>query len=497
MIIRILPKGTWHLLKEIVSTFEMRGSNLPFRFDKRVSFSIIGETVDVAAQYSGKMHVNPNKSISDNLFLKRGVWDGSKSILEVLIYDLNIDRIITLNYDLEAELEYCHRSSPQENGTSVFQALGAIERDPATGILIKRLPGARSMASDVFNRERTDRLIEFAVGSADHEYHVLHLHGRADAFDTMVVSYRDYDRLYRRSGLSKAPFEHALKLLFVGNPILFVGIGMNEAEVNRTLQDYVGNHPYRRIMPTFLLWNSFHVGQKAANEADLPRTSVTETQEIDQEACDIFRIDMLHRLGILTIFSHELAEAIVSPAASHLGGAETLKCSELRDSIENLAKNLQEIRSVRLAKIESWRSMRSRVQHKGLIGAWEVSAELAGDKIRPEIELGSLVGRLSVAVGRSGVGKGALARAVANAWLEQNNDGTLLLLNADYCFDTDSLLNLVGDFLKHRKREKIRREYLPERDIQGAWGVQYRGARSDRFYRYRAIVRHQRRAVER
>ena len=70
-------------LKEIVQTFRRRGDDLDFRFDKRVSFSIIGETVDVAAQYSGKAHVNPNKNISKNLFLKRKPWTSGRNILDI------------------------------------------------------------------------------------------------------------------------------------------------------------------------------------------------------------------------------------------------------------------------------------------------------------------------------------------------------------------------------------------------------------------------------
>ncbi|WP_339500851.1 SIR2 family protein, partial [Pseudomonas canadensis] len=171
------------------------------------------------------------------------------------------------------------------------------------------------LVSDVFLRERTDRLIEFAVGSAEHEYHVMHLHGRADRHETMVVSYRDYDRLYRRSGTSKVPFEHALGLLYSGNPVLFVGIGMSESEINQSLQDVVGDHPYRRVMPTFLLWNADMTLSEEARKADKA----------------IKRIDMLHRLGVLTLFDDDLARH----AGVDLLEGETTE--RLARSIENLA----------------------------------------------------------------------------------------------------------------------------------------------------------------
>lgn len=434
-------------LREIVEMFKDAGR----RPDDRVSFSVIGETVDLAASYSwaGASHVNPNEVIAKDLFLKRhDDWrPEGRTILEALLRDLNVDRTITLNYDLEVELEYSHRENPVvgEKGDklSAIKVLGDHHHDEVTGMIVKRLPGARSMVSDVFNRERTDRLFEFAIGSADHEYHVLHLHGRADAFDSMVVSYRDYDRLYRRSGLSKAPFEHALKLLFAGNPILFVGIGMNEQEVNQALQDFVGDNPYRRITPTFLLWNSFE-------EKEFKNGSPV----IDQKACDVFRIDMLHRLGVLTIFSHELA-----PNQRELTdrrpdeNADVVRLKRLRRSIANLADRLAEKRAERQRSIKAWRSMSKRVKlrgNRGLIGTWQLADDDC-DALLPTLAGREFLDKLTLVAARSGLGKGRQARAVANSWRKEHPSGTVLLLNADFCFDTDSLLNLVGDFLKERK----------------------------------------------
>ncbi|WP_179505802.1 MULTISPECIES: SIR2 family protein [unclassified Sphingomonas] len=440
-------------LRQVVEKFEEFGNEArpPFRLDKRVSFSIIGETVDVAAHYSRMDHVNPNKEISDKEFLVRKTWKTDKTVLETLLHDLNIDRTITLNYDLEAELEYSHRAPPRDgDGLNALGALGNLDHDPASGSIIKRLPGARSLVSDIFNRERTDRLIEFAVGSADHEYHVLHLHGRADAFDSMVVSYRDYDRLYRRGGLSKAPFEHALQLLFAGNPILFVGIGMTEADVNRTLHDYVGNHPYRRVTPTFLLWNSY--GRRDEGGNPVPG--------IDQDACDVFRLDMLHRLGVLTIFSHELEGADEGEILAPKGNNEERRMfnvNRLRNAIALLARDLQARRDRRMARVTHWRSMASRVrQAKGLITAWEVESH-AATGCSAQFKLDELTGKLSLAIGPAGVGKGGEARGLADAWLRAHPTGTVLLLNADFCFDTDGLLNLVGDFIKARREAEGRR----------------------------------------
>ncbi|OQW77398.1 MAG: hypothetical protein BVN33_04090 [Proteobacteria bacterium ST_bin13] len=422
--------------------------------DKRVGFSIIGETLDLANHYTELNLINPNKNISKELFLKIPEKIPERNnIVESLIRCLGIDRAITLNYDFELELEYAHRRRSAPEGKSfdrnALAVLGRSNIDPTTLQIVKRLPGARSLISDIFNRERTDTLIEFAVGSADHEFHVLHLHGRADAFDSMVVSYRDYDRLYRRSGLSKAPFEHALRLLYAGNPILFVGLGMNENEVNTTLQDFVGDHPYRRITPTFLLWNS----------------PLNDKHEPDQDACDIKRIDMLHRLGILTIFDHEIGTKLTElPPIATKAEPHERKLLRVRRSIENLAAELAKSEHQRLKAITQWRSLEKRARSRAqLITTWDV--QIAHPSAPSQMLQTHKIGDgLTVVDGRSGTGKGLEAKRVAEDWLKEATPAgkrTVLLINAEFSFDTDTLLNLMAGFLRARypkeHRDKLTR----------------------------------------
>ena len=452
-------------LADIVTMFK----NAKGKRDDRVSFSVIGETVDLAASYaSSGAYINPNEAIAKELFLNRHKnWaPPGRTILEMLLHDLNIDRTITLNYDLEAELEYCHRDELSERNdepADALTALGDCHRDDSTDMIVKRLPGARSMVSDVFNRERTDRLFEFAIGSADHEYHVLHLHGRADAFDSMVVSYRDYDRLYRRSGLSKAPFEHALKLVFAGNPILFVGVGMKEEEVNKALQEFVGNHPYRRITPTFLLWNSFEREERKGDGQPV----------IDVDACNVFRIDMLHRLGILTLFSHELVSSLEPGGTAELAersngeNKDTVQILRLRQSIANLATRIAGSKQLRERKITAWRSMQGRVSTSdsgGLIGTWQLDDPVL-ESVSPLLAGRTLLTRLTLVTARAGSGKGDQVQSLAQAWMKDHPGGTVLILNADFCFDTDSLLNLVAELLKRRQTNPELPKRLSRRQI--------------------------------
>lgn len=148
-----------------------------------------------------------------------------------------------------------------------------------------------TVESDILNRERVDRLIEFAAGSANVDRHILHLHGRADRPEKLILDIRDYDQLYRRDDLFKNQFEHGLRVLFAGNPVLFVGVGMSEAEINATLQDFVSDNPYRRTAPTFLLWNTTGFSTNPAARAEEKR---------------LRRLDYLQRLGVLVLFDDDL-----------------------------------------------------------------------------------------------------------------------------------------------------------------------------------------------
>ncbi|MFA6117795.1 MAG: SIR2 family protein [Sphingomonas sp.] len=220
-----------------------------------------------------------------------------------LIASLGIKRIATFNYDLELERAFMLRQderdtlgvneklrlgrlaaiAPQGSSPAELFAIkaGIARKDfgagekiastkdfigpPNSGKPIVRINRTRltrtlgngiTVESDVVDRERSDRLFEFAVGSAEIDRHILHLHGRADVPMSMVANIRQYDRLYRLDDLHRDPFDHGLRVLFGGNPLLFVGLGMEEPELKQFLQYSVSNMPIRRPAPMFLLWNT-------------------------------------------------------------------------------------------------------------------------------------------------------------------------------------------------------------------------------------------------
>lgn len=249
-----------------------------------------------------------------------------------LLHHLGIRRFATLNYDFEIERQifldsYEKRRIEQADGdqinddkahatfSEIFLSGKAANIDGINRIHRHR-PDGISAESDAINRARPDRLFEFAIGSAEADYHVMHLHGRADMPANMVLDIRDYDRLYRRDDLQKRPFQHGLRMLHAGNPVLFVGLGMKETEINDFLQNFVSQTPYRRTSPAFFLWNTLGMSSdvtKRRNEMALKRA------------------DFLQRLGVFIIYDEDFsagAKEIAGLRARHAQADLMLKVIE-------------------------------------------------------------------------------------------------------------------------------------------------------------------------
>lgn len=219
------------------------------------------------------------------------------------LWRLGIRRFATPSYDFELERVSMlgdHHFKTTRDGSvprvSPFERLCALRHkkaanfswDLGSGRIRRSFADGWAIESDLLNRERIDRLIEFGVGTDDVDGHVMHLHGRACTPDSMIVTQRDYDNLYRREDLNKRPFESAKRMMMGGNPILFVGLGMTEPEINHDLHEFISNNPYQRVAPTFLLW------------------SARAGKGLSPEECEAKRLDMLRRLGVLTIFDTDL-----------------------------------------------------------------------------------------------------------------------------------------------------------------------------------------------
>lgn len=397
----------------------------------------------------------------------------TSQILGAVIDNLGIRRIATLNYDLELEWrmmvtpsEKAHADSRQDVFARLLEQ-GAIRvgaSGGARGSLTRIHSNGLSVLSDVFNRERTDRLIEFAVGSPEHDGHILHLHGRADDPEGMLISLRDYDRRYRRSGIGKLPFENAQRILFAGNPVLFLGLGMNEDEINRTLQAFISDRPYQRTAPTFLLWNTPTTGSGPAGMTPL------DLEQIEAEKT-IRRLDWLHRLGVHVIFDDELLgqEVSLEKRLTRIVGPRTTwvarsadKGKRLAGALKNLARYVADQERLHFTPIGDFRSIHDRMvkarqsddpeDHK--VHIWRPLGE--GVETPPDAPASCFDDQslMRVIIGTAGIGKGQLARQIRDRWHEGQPERRSLLINASFSFDLESVLDLLAEIVEPRRGDR-------------------------------------------
>lgn len=184
-------------------------------------------------------------------------YDKKSQPLRRLIADLRINRLLTLNYDtqIEQEFEQLFRTSQWEQDQSPgkgfleksdFEKLcSAPEDKPETKALnlparVEHSDGtSRSVLSVSMNAGNIGELVNFALQPRQFVGQVFHLHGRFDRPKDLVLTDADYRRTYMRSDEQAQTFEEGLSALMSGNDILFVGVGMTEADLLRPLRQFV------------------------------------------------------------------------------------------------------------------------------------------------------------------------------------------------------------------------------------------------------------------
>jgi tetratricopeptide (TPR) repeat protein len=461
--------------------------------DKRVALSVVKEAlgaIDEEDPLDEGSRVRRLEQAAAEIFGTRKPLDRAEveaAPVHALRRHLGIRRFATLNYDVEIEAALMVEPDDRVSHLPPLEQLrtlmkdGRIRQDANAKYRLTRLmSNGLAIESDIRDRDRPDRMIEFAVGSADVDYRIMHLHGRASAPDTMIVGLRDYDRLYRKNDLAKLPFEHGQRILFGGNPVLFAGVGMSEPEVNATLQDFVSNNPYRRFAPAFLLWNT-------ARFSAVP--------EVRANQIVLRRIDFLQRLGVFAIFDtdidrderleprlqalRERNKALASlppgdPATdSERQNIRDEELSLFRDSILQISLAAETVDLELRSRGVEWRSVVQKMRKLGgkeALALWGTSCApctTVPKDLRPE----RLVRRHpskdgnpgqvllhTVIVSDNGAGKGSFAW-----WLSDRERlpqpfnvrrGNRLIINAGFSFDTDFLLLAISKFLLKLKGEK-------------------------------------------
>lgn len=171
---------------------------------------------------------------------RTSIIDPDVDPLETIIMRLGISRFLTTNYDFEIERFY------QDRGYQKFPEVDA--SSAARDGVRQRAPDSHRMDAlggvfkdQSFRRNRAIDLVRFAIDFEGADAHVMHLHGSAARDDVTVITERDYMQLYLRQDRHRDTVNEAIRLGFSANPLVFLGLGMTEADVLRPLRQFMSD----------------------------------------------------------------------------------------------------------------------------------------------------------------------------------------------------------------------------------------------------------------
>jgi hypothetical protein len=179
------------------------------------------------------------------LFADRAMTPKHRDPFAVLMDDLKIKRYLTTNYDGEIDRLLEARGYRQVSGRSAEldqsrdrTGLGA---PPASRTLML---DAASNRAEVLSYEpgAAAFLFDYGADTREQRVQVLHIHGRARSETSwMVLTEQDYRERYVNDDDPRTRSDDAMRLIFTANPLLFVGLGMQEPDILRPLRAFSGD----------------------------------------------------------------------------------------------------------------------------------------------------------------------------------------------------------------------------------------------------------------
>jgi SIR2-like domain len=177
----------------------------------------------------------------------------SIDVLGTLRRDWKVSRYATLNYDHEIERMLERADFPFHTITPKPDGPDAIGESPA-GRELPYLSGRSRLGEKArsvdLNRMNVAEFMLFAADSPAGVSQVLHLHGSRQDPAQMIVTDIDYNRRYFASAAWAELLESGQELLYRGNAIVFVGVGMNEDVLFRAMR-ILSQAPDREVRPVY------------------------------------------------------------------------------------------------------------------------------------------------------------------------------------------------------------------------------------------------------
>ncbi|WP_350333915.1 SIR2 family protein [Coralliovum pocilloporae] len=257
--------------------------------DLKELFQSIGDPGGQTGDYEKKPDIYGTK-------LEENSEKSERDMIKVLMSDLGISRFVTLNYDVQIERLILRDQRMLEDGeTEAFRDLCDETKTsrPHKKRLVIESGIEKGAISGTLDQDNIAEVVNFSAYSRRYARQVMHLHGRFDDPENLILAGSDYRNLYEIKSVARDSFSNAQRTLFDGNDVIFVGIGMSEDEIKRPLKRFLATEKFgqQHSRRAFLLFSS-----SSCKECTV--SSQCSSCKIKDEE---FVLNMHNQLGVSTI----------------------------------------------------------------------------------------------------------------------------------------------------------------------------------------------------
>lgn len=219
-----------------------------------------------------------------------------RDIAKVLMSELGVSRFVTLNYDVQIERQILkdQRLAEHDEAEAFLDLCEVTEtKRPHQKRLVIQSGVEKGAISATLDHNNIAEIVNFSAYSKRYARQVMHLHGRYDDPENLILTGEDYRALYEKKSVARDSFANAQRALFDGNDVLFVGVGMSEDEINRQLKRFMTTEKYgaEQSRRAFLLVEA-SCCEKCEVEKRCPTCEVKDEKRI---------LDNFNKLGVSTL----------------------------------------------------------------------------------------------------------------------------------------------------------------------------------------------------
>ena len=322
---------------------KLRKSHPPFNSDNYIEWFSSFDWRAALAEFENFLGKNSRKeSFNWKDFFKR-IHESGRVGLDVDEEDpiadvssmFRIEHFITLNYDNEIE-----RFFKRHHDFAVVE--------PSPGSVSEQFqesPYGTRLRIDSVDGDRLSSLAEFAILPAISKSSILHAHGHANDEESLIITERDYQTRYLSSHASRQAFEEALTMLFRGNHILFVGIGMSESDLLRPLRQFMADRDGLRRMDASAI--AIMRGEPIWHPAfDATENSIKKIEVCEQKALakqTLQAINLQSQFGVKSYYSEQQFRAKAKSSSEGVGSRWSQ--SRMKKKLERLNEDVSAARN--------------------------------------------------------------------------------------------------------------------------------------------------------